>query len=81
MDLTVVVHGHDTDHCLSLAVAREQHRSLSHPLGHVSVRKRGAAEAVVVLGIEVGYEIESIHEFIPVRGHFRSYGVRPPGPQ
>ncbi len=57
MDLTVRVDGHDADHGLGLAVASEQHRARSHPLGSVGVGQCRPAEAVVVLGVEVGYEI------------------------
>ena len=57
VDLTVRVDGHDADHGLGLAVASEQQRARSHPLGSVGVGQCRPAEAVVVLGVEVGYEI------------------------
>ena len=57
VDLIVVVDGYDADHGLGLMVASEQHRAGPHPLGRVGVGQCRPAEAVVVLGVEVSYEI------------------------
>lgn len=67
MDLTVVVNGDDADHGLGLIVASEQHRTRTHPLGRVSISQRRPAKAVVILSVEVSYEIEIVHRVTTLR--------------
>ena len=61
VDLSVVVDGDDADYGACLAVAGEEHRSGPDAVGGDSVSESGPAQTLVVLGVQVGYEIEVFH--------------------
>jgi len=55
-----------------MTVPGEEHRSRPDPLGGGRVGERRPAEAVVVPGVEVRYEVESIHVLAHL-GHERKW--------
>ena len=77
---TVFVDRHDADHGLGLMVASEQHRSGPHPLGRVGVGHGRPAEAVVILTIQVGYEIKVVHGAPARSGQHSRYEFNPARP-
>ena len=61
MDLAVVVDGHHADHGSGLGVPCQQHRAGVDAIGGCGVAESRPAEAVVVLCVQIGYEIEIVH--------------------
>jgi hypothetical protein len=57
VDLAVVVNRHHPHDRLLLADAGEQDRRGAVPGGVAGVRERGPAQTVVVLGVEVGHQV------------------------
>ncbi len=60
MDLPVVVDGNDPYVCLGLTVPGEQHRTRLDPFRSAGVGQGRPAETVVVLCVQVGYEVEIV---------------------
>ena len=58
MDLTVVVDGYDPDDSLAVAVPGHQHRSGLDLGGIASIAQDRPAEPLVILGVEVGYQVD-----------------------
>lgn len=61
MDLSVVVDRDHSYHRPCLAVSSEEHRPGVNAAGGDGVGEGGPAEAVIVLRVQVGYEIEVFH--------------------
>ena len=61
MDLTALVDGDDAHDRLCLPVAREQHRTRVDALRGHRIRERRPTQAVVVLRVQIGYEIKIVH--------------------
>jgi len=63
----VVVDGHHTDNSSRLVVAGEQHRPGPYTGRVPGVRQRGPAKTIVVLGVEVGYQVDVVfHRSAPL---------------
>lgn len=58
MDLAIGVDGHDPNNSLSVRVASKQHGAGPHPGTVDGVGERRPAQSVIVLGIQVSYEVD-----------------------
>lgn len=68
MHLAVVVDGHDPDQGNRLRVAGDQYRSDLHRRGLACVGEHRPAVAVVVLSVQVGYEVDLLSPASDMRG-------------
>ena len=66
MDLPVIVDGNHPHNRLRPVVAGEEHGPGPHAAGNSGVRQYRPAKAVIVLGVEVCYEIAIHHLHPPV---------------
>lgn len=58
MDLAIGVDGHDPNNTLRVRDASKQHRTGPHPGTVDGVGERGPAQSVIVLGVQVSYEVD-----------------------
>lgn len=61
MHLAVLVDGHHAHNCADRSVPGEQHRAGMDSPWVWRICEHGPAETVIVLSVEVGYEIEVFH--------------------
>src|ERR1035437_1792371 len=56
--LAILVYGHNPDHRLAEAVARDQHHPGPHPSSITGIAQARPAEPVIVLSVEVSYQVD-----------------------
>lgn len=74
VDLAVVIDCDDPDHGPRLAVTGEEHRPGADASGGDGILDGRPAQGVVILGVEVGYEIKVVHGSPARSGQFSWYG-------
>lgn len=60
MHLSILVDSDDAYNSLAQAVARQDHRTRGDPVGSPSVGKSRPTEPVVVLGVQISYQVDVI---------------------
>jgi hypothetical protein len=74
MDLAIGVDGHDPNNSMRVRVASKQHRAGPHPGRVDGVSKRRPAQSVIVLGVQVSYEVDVMFHGNSVMGSVSRYG-------
>ena len=78
MDLAVVVHSDHPHDGLAMPIAGEQHRAGSDARRVAGVGKSRPAEAVVILSVEIGSQVDVVfHGSFPQRGSLLMVRVLP----
>jgi hypothetical protein len=76
VDLTVVINSHDTHNRPALRVAGKQHGARSDAIRVPSVGDEGPPQSIVVLGVEISYEVNfQVHQSPPPIGFFSPHGT------
>jgi len=76
VDLTVVINSHDSNDRPALRVAGKQHGARTDTIRIPSVDDEGPPQSIVVLGVQISYEINfQVHHSPPPVGMFSPHGT------